>query len=77
VVGAIKRGANAAATAILGTPIITVLGADANLGATNAIGAIITIAANTTLGGLVINVTGELNKNLRWVATVETTEVAY
>jgi hypothetical protein len=77
VVGAIKRGANAAATALLGTPTITVLGADANLGATNETGAIITITANTTLGGLVINVTGEANKNLRWVATVETTEVSY
>jgi hypothetical protein len=77
VVGAIKRGANAAATALLGTPTITVLGADTNLGSTNATGAIIAIAADTTLGGLVVNVTGEANKNLRWVATIETTEVSY
>jgi hypothetical protein len=77
VVGAIKRGANAAATALLGTPTITVVGADTNLGANNATGAIIAVAANTTLGGLVINVTGQTNKNLRWVATVETTEVTY
>jgi hypothetical protein len=77
VVGAIKRGANAASTVLLGTPTITVVGADANLGATNGTGAVIAIAANTTLGGLVINVTGQANKNLRWVATVETTEVAY
>ena len=77
IVGAIKRGANAAATALLGTPTITVLGADTNLGATNDTGAIISVIANTTLGGLVINVTGQVNKNLRWVATVETTEVAY
>jgi hypothetical protein len=76
-VGAIKRGANAAATALLGTPTITVVGADTNLGANNATGAIIAVAANTTLGGLVINVTGQTNKNLRWVATVETTEVTY
>jgi hypothetical protein len=54
-----------------------VLGADANLGATNVLGAIIAIAANTTLGGLVVNVTGEANKNLRWVATIQTTEVSY
>jgi len=77
VVGAIKRGANAAATALLGTPTITVVGADTNLGADNTTGAIIAIAANTSLGGLVINVTGQANKNLQWVATVETTEVTY
>lgn len=77
VAGAIKRGANAAATALLGTPTITVLGADANLGADNTTGAVIAIAADTTNGGLRINVTGQANKNLRWVATVETTEVAY
>jgi hypothetical protein len=77
IVGAIKRGANAAATALLGTPTITVLGANTNLGTTNSAGAIITIAADTTLGGLLVNVTGQANKNLRWVATVETTEVAY
>jgi hypothetical protein len=75
--GAIKRGANAAATALLGTPTITVTGADAALGAGNATGAVIAVVANTSLGGLVINVTGQANKDLRWVATVETTEVAY
>jgi hypothetical protein len=75
--GAIKRGANAAATALLGTPTITVLGADTALGADNATGAIIAAVASTSLGGLVINVTGQADKNLRWVATVETTEVTY
>ena len=77
ITGAIKRGANAAATALLGTPTITVLGADTNLGATNATGAIIGAAASTTLGGLLINLTGEVNKNLRAVATVTLTEVSY
>ena len=77
VVGAIKRIGASFGTALLGTPIITVLGADANLGANNATGAIIAIAADTTLGGLVVNVTGQTNKTLRWVATVEITEVAY
>lgn len=77
VVGAIKRGANAGTTALLGTPTITVLGADTALGADNTTGATIAIVANATQGGLGIDVTGAANKNLRWVATVETTEVAY
>jgi hypothetical protein len=75
--GAIKRGADAASTALLGTPTITVLGADTALGADNATGATIAVAANVTVGSLVINVTGEANKNLRWLATIETTEVVY
>lgn len=77
VVGAIKRGANAASTALLGTPTITVLGADTGLGADNVTGAIISITADTTRGGINVNVTGEANKTLRWVASVETTEVDY
>lgn len=77
IVGAIKRNATAASTALLGTPTITVLGADTNLGADNTTGAIIAITADTTNGGLLITVTGETNKTLRWVATVHTTEVDY
>lgn len=77
IVGSIKRGANAASTALLGTPTITVLGADTNLGADNATGAVIAITADTSAGGLLITVTGETDKTLRWVATVHTTEVDY
>ena len=77
VFGAIKRGANAAATALLGTPTITVLGADTGLGADNATGAVISITADTTRGGINVNVTGQVDKTLRWVASVETTEVDY
>lgn len=77
VVGSIKRGAAAANTALLGTPTITVLGADTGLGADNVTGAIISITADTTRGGINVNVTGEVNKTLRWVASVETTEVDY
>lgn len=77
IVGSIKRGAAAANTALLGTPTITVLGADTNLGTDNTTGAIIAITADTTNGGLLITVTGETNKTLRWVATVHTTEVDY
>lgn len=75
VVGAIKRGTSAAATALLGTPAVTVLGADTNLGTDNSTGATIAVSADTTNGGLIITVTGQANKTLRWVATIETTEV--
>lgn len=77
IAGSIKRNTNAASTALLGTPTITVLGADTNLGADNATGAVIAITADTSAGGLLITVTGETNKTLRWVATVQTTEVDY
>jgi hypothetical protein len=77
VIGAIKRGANAAATVLLGTPTIVVLGADTGLGADNVTGAIISITADTTRGGINVNVTGQVDKTLRWVASVETTEVDY
>lgn len=77
VVGAIKRGAGVATTALLGTPTITVLGADTNLGADNLTGAIISITADTTRGGISVNVTGQVDKTIRWVASVETTEVDY
>jgi hypothetical protein len=76
-VGAIKRGVNAAATALLGTPTITVVGADGSLGSTNGSGAIIEIVADTDFGGLAVVVLGATARTLRWVATVETTEVAY
>lgn len=68
--GSIKRGANAAATALQGT--VT----QADLGTPDA-GATWTVAftANTTLGGLAITVTGEAAHTLRWVARLVTTEV--
>lgn len=85
VVGAIKRGETAANTVLLGTPTITVLGADANLGTDNTTGAIISVTADTTLGALRVNaqtvpLPGPSPVNsfgLCWVATVETTEVTY
>lgn len=76
--GSIKRGASITDTAILGAPTITVISADANLGTDNTTGAIISVTADTSItGALLINVTGETNKTLRWVATVHTTEVDY
>lgn len=76
VVGAVKRGAGVATAALVGTPTITVIGADANLGADNSTGAVISVAANTSDGTVRIAVTGQANKTLRWVGTLHMTEVA-
>lgn len=69
--GAIKRGANAAATALMG--VVT----QADLG-TPDVGAatwLVAFTADTTNGALAITVTGEAAHNLNWVAQVTTTEV--
>lgn len=68
--GAIKRGANAAATALVGTPTQADLGADAGAAAWT-----LAITANTTHGALRLEVTGEASRTLRWVAMIETAEV--
>lgn len=68
--GVIKRGASAATTALVGTPTVTSLGADAGAAAW-AVAAV----ADTTQGALGFSVTGEAAHNLRWVARVQTTEV--
>jgi hypothetical protein len=69
--GAIERGANAAATAIVGAVTQDVV-EDAGAAAWDA-----TAIANTTLGSLEIQVTGEAATTIRWVAQVETVEVVY
>ncbi|MNL57432.1 hypothetical protein D3C87_1809940 [compost metagenome] len=68
--GAIKRGANAAATAVVGTVSSTSLGADAGASAWAA-----TAVADTTLGALTIQVTGAAATTIKWVASIWTTEV--
>lgn len=69
--GAIKRGANAAATALLGS--VT----QADLGTPDAGSSAWTVGftADTTNGGLAITVTGEAAHSLKWVAHVHTVEV--
>jgi hypothetical protein len=70
--GAIKRGANAASTALVGTPTVTSAYADAGA-ATWAI----TATADTTNGGLAITFTGQAGTTIRVVAKLETTEVTF
>ena len=69
--GLVKRGANAAATALVGTPTATQTFADA--GAT---GWVVTIDADTTNGSLRIRVTGAASTTIHWVADIETVEVS-
>lgn len=70
--GVIKRGANAASTALVGTVTTTLVGQDAG-----ASGWAIAATANTTTGGLTITATGQAGTTIRWVATVECAEVAF
>lgn len=70
--GAIKRGATAASTAIVGTVTTNVVAADAGASTWT-----IAIAADTTNGGLQVNVTGQAATTIRWVCQVNTTEVTY
>lgn len=59
----VKRGANAAATALVGTPTVTVTGNDAG-----AASWAVAIVADTTYGGLGIRVTGQAAKSIEWTA---------
>jgi hypothetical protein len=68
--GTIKRGANAAATAIVGSVTMTVKDADAGASAWT-----LAIDADTTNGSLRTTVTGEAAKTIRWLAEVETLEL--
>jgi hypothetical protein len=70
--GAIKRGANAASTALVGTPTVTSAYADAGASTWA-----ITATADTTNGGLKITFTGQAATTIRCVAKLETTEVTF
>lgn len=68
--GTIKRGANAAATAIVGSVTMTVKDADAGASAWT-----LAMDADTTNGSLRTQVTGEASKTLRWLVEVDTLEL--
>jgi hypothetical protein len=70
--GVIKRGANAASTAIVGTATVVSTYADAGA-ATWAL----TATADTTNGALAITFTGQAATTIRVVAKVETTEMTF
>ena len=70
--GVIKRGANAASTALVGTPTVTSLYADAGA-ATWAIA----VTADTTNGGIRVTFTGQAATTIRTVCQIRTTEMTY
>lgn len=69
---AIKRGANAASTTLVGTPTVTSPYADTGASAWT-----VDVTANTTLGCLTVTVTGAAATTIRWVCKLESTEVTY
>jgi hypothetical protein len=70
--GTIKRGANAAATSLVGTPVLNLIGQDSGASAW-----VVALTADTTNGGLAVTVTGQASTTIRWVAKIETTEMTY
>jgi hypothetical protein len=70
--GAIKRGANAASTVMVGTPTVTMTHNDAGASAW-----VVAVTADTTLGCITVTVTGAAATTIRWVCRIETTEMTY
>ena len=66
--GLIRREANAGTTVLVGSTT-TVIDNTPSWG--------MALTADTTNGGLAITVTGASSTNIRWVATVNTSEVTY
>ena len=72
ITGLVKRGANAASTALVGTPVVTSNYADAGASSW-----VIAVTADTTNGGITLTATGQAATTIRWVATVQATEMTY
>ena len=70
--GAIKRGANAASTAMVGTPTVTMTHFDAGAATW-----VVAVTADTTNGGIAVTVTGAAATTIRWVCRINTVEVTY
>jgi len=70
--GVIKRGSGVASAALVGTPTVTSLYADAGAATWS-----IALAADTTNGGLKITFTGQASTTIRTVCKIETTEMTY
>jgi len=70
--GVIKRGANAASTALVGTPTVTSMYADVGAATWT-----IAVTADTTNGGLAVTFTGQLATTIRCVAQIRTTEMTF
>ena len=70
--GVIKRGANAASTALVGVPTVTSTYADLGAATWD-----IAVTADTTNGGLRVTFTGQAATTIRTVCQIRTTEMTY
>ena len=70
--GAIKCGATAATTALVGTPVVTMTGQDAGAAAWA-----VAVTADTTNGALKLTVTGQSATTIRWNATATLSEMRF
>jgi len=70
--GVIKRGANAASTALVGTPTVTSSFADAGASTW-----VIAVTADTTNGGLRVTFTGQASTTIRTVCRISTVEMTF
>jgi hypothetical protein len=70
--GVIKRGSGVGTTALVGTPTVTSLYADAGASTWT-----IAVTADTTNGGLTVTFTGQAATTIRTVAQIRTTEMTY
>jgi len=68
----IRRGANAASTALVAAVTPALIAADADAAAWT-----VAVSADTTNGTLAVTATGEAGKKIRWVCTLESTETIY
>lgn len=68
--GVIRRGANAAATALVAAVTPTVIAGDSGLSATS-----LSVSADTTNGALTITATGENSKTMRWFGKVDSVQI--
>jgi len=68
----IRRGANAGTTALVAAVTPVLVAQDVSLATTA-----VSVTADTTNGGLSITVTGIAATNLRWIATVNSSEMVY
>jgi len=66
--GMIVRGANAASTTLVASTVTAI---------SNTPGWTLALSADTTNGGLAVTATGAAATNIRWVATIQTSEVTY
>jgi hypothetical protein len=70
--GVIKRGANAASTALVGTPTVTSMFADVGAATWT-----IAVTADTTNGGLAVTFTGQAATTIRVVCQIRSTEMTF